>query len=243
MKNDPTQKRKEVRARAAEILASGDDSSKAKRRKNNLAEDAVLGVVSAGGNLVQGVSGLTAEAAKYSQKEAAMPPDKSVKYVNPPTSLGDIPRAVWETLNSSQGDGEKRVVETSRNMHRGIAKPVAAVGRVAEREYADAKKSTGEVESNLGTTGKVVSAVADAGIGAVNPALAVGMGVGKERSLKGGVIPAAAQLLTKGSSLASKTASQVGEYVAQKARESLLRGKEDPLVALRDKKKKQSKKA
>jgi hypothetical protein len=237
-----SQKRNAARDKAAERLSSEGGGTDPRRRKNNMAEDAILGVVSGAGRTVQGIAGLAAEAAEYSKEEAAQPPDKSVQFVKPPTSIPDAFRAAWEVLNTPKAVGQKRLLEASRNMHRSIAGPMDKVSQVAEREYRDAKQDTDAIDAGLGGVGKAVSAVTEAGVGMINPVVGVGLGVGKERSIKGGVIPAAAQAMTRGNSFASKALSQAGEYAVQKAREELFRGKEDRLLAMRANKKKSPKK-
>lgn len=196
-------------------------ASRAIPRKNTPGEDAILGVVSGGGRVVQGASGLVADAAKYSQKQASLPVSET-PLVRPPKTLSDIPRAVMDYMNTSSADRQT----ASRQFHRAIAPVVDKAQPLAEKQHAEAKRVADKIDATTGPTGKVTAFLAEsvptialseakvAGSAiktAVNGAQQVGLAIGKERNAAGGIVPAAAHALVKGNSLVKNMASQAIE--------------------------------
>ena len=189
--------------------------------KTHPVNQAVLGVVNAGGNVVKGVAGLVSMAADSKLKEAAdfdagkSPAPENYtpiaeRYKTDPW-YKRIPKQVNDAMHMSTSNPQvkQQVKHNSGSWASAAKEPLKAIKQRADKEYADAIKTQSDLKPRLGIVGEATS-FASSLIPGVR-AMDIPLAIGAEKGLKGGIIPAIAMAATRkmpGGALAKNAAQQ-----------------------------------
>jgi hypothetical protein len=170
-------------------------------------EQAILGMVKAGGETAKGISGMVSMAADAKIKEAddydagkSPQPEHytpiTERYKDEPW-YKRIPKQVNDAMNMSANDPEvaAQVRHNSGAWASSSREIYKTIKQRADKEHTDAHSTMQKIEPQLGEVGKVTNFAANLVPG--QRLLDITNGIGSAKSLSGGVVPALATIATR----------------------------------------------